>query len=135
MRKKRDGEKRRLLTRKLTKRKRKQRQEKKKRSEKKSIVLCFHVSCFVFGDSYEEEEGSYPQCQAIGDWAAANEGDLGLSLGDVVDVWDKDSDPTGWWQGANTATGAQGYFPRFDCFVWLVFVSFMVCFSNYVKLI
>ena len=49
-----------------------------------------------------EEEGGYPQAQAIGDWPAANEGDLGLTTGEIVEVWDNQSDPTGWWQCAAT---------------------------------
>ncbi len=53
----------------------------------------------------------YPKAQAIGDWAAANEGDLALTTGDIISVWDSETDPQGWWQGANDATGASGYCP------------------------
>ena len=47
--------------------------------------------------------------RVIGDWAAENPGDLNLKRGDTLVVIA--TDPSGWWRGLVTSTGAEGLFP------------------------
>ena len=58
-----------------------------------------------FASMKPEDIAKDPQAQAIGDLAAANEGDMALTTGTVYDVWDNQSDPSGWWQVADPQTG------------------------------
>jgi hypothetical protein len=53
--------------------------------------------------------GGPAQRQAAFDYAATEAGELTFAKGDVIDVLQED--PSGWWQGRNTRTGAVGAFP------------------------
>ena len=57
----------------------------------------------------EEEEGAWETCTAIGDWNGENEGDLAFATGDTIYVYDRVSDPSGWWTGEFNEV--QGSFP------------------------
>ena len=120
------------VTRKIMKKRRMQKVDGKKKKHRRNRSGTYFVSFsfvrdkFIFllaqweeeeaysGEqtAWEEEESAYPQAQAIGDWAAANEGDLGLTTGEIVWVQDNQSDPTGWWTIARTdGSGQSGYAP------------------------
>ncbi len=64
----------------------------------------------VYDDTAPPDDGQL-RCRSLHDWPGDAEGDLALAVGDVIVVTENEADPTGWWQGRNEATGAEGSFP------------------------
>lgn len=75
-----------------------------RRDESGSIVV--HVDPFGPAD---EGTGPAVYAQCVCDYAGADEGELTMAVGDVVEVYEMDE--SGWWHGQNHRSGDHGWLP------------------------
>ncbi|EGG23530.1 SH3 domain-containing protein [Cavenderia fasciculata] len=75
---------------------------------KKPLKKITAITGLTQGSDSHDKHAGKPRAQVLYDFDTDQQGELALKTGEIIVINQKD--PSGWWQGTNPNTGAQGWF-------------------------